>query len=70
MVLKGYFGDNSFICPSGNTRIRRSKGIPFIDTMDVIIVSNDTIKISVYEALAGYVEYLGRYMYLIMTVWW
>ena len=36
----------------------------FIDTMDVIIVSNDTIKISVYEkALAGYVEYLGRYMY-------
>jgi cell division protein FtsQ len=32
--------------------------------MDVVVQSNDTIKITVYEkAVAGYVEYLGRYMY-------
>ena len=63
MVLKGYFGDNSLYL-SLKYKNKEIKGIPFIDTMDVIIVSNDTIKISVYEkALAGYVEYLGRYMY-------
>ena len=32
--------------------------------MDVNILTPNTIRISVYEkALAGYVEYLGRYMY-------
>lgn len=63
MVLKGYLGDNSLYL-SLKYKNKEIKGIPFIDTMDVIIVSNDTIKISVYEkALAGYVEYLGRYMY-------
>lgn len=35
-----------------------------METMDVAVQSNDTIKITVYEkALAGYVEYLGRFMY-------
>lgn len=63
MVLKGYLGDNSLYL-SLKYKNKEIKGIPFIDTMDVIIVSNDTIKINVYEkALAGYVEYLGRYMY-------
>lgn len=63
MVLKGHFGDNSLYL-SLKYKNKEIKGIPFIDTMDVIIVSNDTIKVSVYEkALAGYVEYLGRYMY-------
>lgn len=38
--------------------------IPFVEKMDVEIVSADTIKINVYEkAMAGYVEYLGHYMY-------
>ena len=38
--------------------------IPFIEEMDVDIVSPTTVKITVYEkALAGYVEYLGRYLY-------
>ncbi len=32
--------------------------------MDVDILSHDTIRITVYEkALAGYIQYLGRYMY-------
>ncbi len=38
--------------------------IPFIEKMDVNIVSPDTIRINVYEkAIAGYISYLGRYMY-------
>jgi len=38
--------------------------IPFIEKMDVTIVSPDTVRINVYEkAIAGYISYLGRYMY-------
>lgn len=40
------------------------KDIPFIETMNVKIVDTKTIRITVYEkAVAGYVEYLGRYFY-------
>lgn len=63
MVMTGNLGDNSLYL-SLKYKNREIKDIPFIETMDVMVVSNDTIKISVYEkALAGYVEYLGRYMY-------
>lgn len=62
-VLKGYFGDNSLYL-SGKYKNQEIKGIPFIETMDVMVMSNDTIKIMVYEkSLAGFVEYLGRYLY-------
>ena len=38
--------------------------IPFIQTMNVKIVDSSTVKISVYEkAVAGFVEYMGRYFY-------
>ncbi len=38
--------------------------IPFIQTMNVKIVNPSTIKIVVYEkAMAGFVEYMGRYFY-------
>ena len=38
--------------------------IPFVETMDVIIESPDTVRIVVYEkTLAGYVEFLGNYIY-------
>ncbi|MCR4902596.1 MAG: FtsQ-type POTRA domain-containing protein [Butyrivibrio sp.] len=38
--------------------------IPFIEKMDIEIVSPDTVRINVYEkAIAGYFQYLGRYMY-------
>lgn len=38
--------------------------IPFIEKMDVSIESHDHVKIVVYEkAIAGYVRYLGQYMY-------
>lgn len=63
MVMNGYLGDNSLYL-SMKYKNKDIEGIPFIETMDVIVQSKDTIKITVYEkALAGYVEYLGRYMY-------
>ncbi len=38
--------------------------IAFIQSIEVTVVSADTIRIQVYEkALAGYIEYLGQYMY-------
>lgn len=38
--------------------------IAFIQSIEVIVVSSDTIRIQVYEkALAGYVQHLGQYMY-------
>lgn len=38
--------------------------IPFIEQMEVEIADSDYVRITVYEkAIAGYVEYLGHYMY-------
>ena len=38
--------------------------IPFVAAIEIEIISKDTVKITVYEkTLAGYVTYLGRYMY-------
>lgn len=63
MIMTGYLGDNSLYL-SLKYKNKEVEGIPFVETMDVVVQSNDTIKITVYEkALAGYVEYLGRYMY-------
>lgn len=63
MIMKGSLGDNSLYL-SLKYKNKEVEGIPFVETMDVVVQSNDTIKITVYEkALAGYVEYLGRYMY-------
>ena len=63
MIMTCYFGDNSLYL-SLKYKNKEVEGIPFVETMDVVVQSNDTIKITVYEkALAGYVEYLGRYMY-------
>lgn len=63
MIMTGYFGDNSLYL-SLKYKNKDIEGVPFVETMDVVVQSNDTIRIIVYEkALAGYVEYLGRYMY-------
>ncbi len=63
MIMTGYFGDNSLYL-SLKYKNKEITDVPFIETMDVNVTSNDTIKIMVYEkSLAGYVEYLGRYMY-------
>lgn len=45
-------------------RDKEIQGVPFIQTMTVNIVNSSTIKITVYEkAMAGFVEYVGRYFY-------
>lgn len=63
MVLESNWHQNSILL----SLIYRNKdvnNIPFVEAMDVTILSHDHVKITVYEkALAGCVEYLGRYMY-------
>ena len=62
-IMTGYLGDHSLFL-SLKYYNQNLKDIPFVETMDVIIESNDTIRIKVYEkSIAGYVEYLGSYMY-------
>lgn len=63
MVMGGPLGDNSLYL-SSKFKNKGLQDIPFIDTITVSILSPDTIRITVYEkALAGFVEYLGKYMY-------
>lgn len=63
MVMDGRLGKNT-IYLFLKYRNKEIKNVPFIETMSVSIESNDTIRITVYEkTLAGYVEYLGNYMY-------
>lgn len=63
MVTKGSLGHNSLYL-SVKYRKKGVENIPFVDVMDVQILSPDTIKIVVYEkALAGYVRYMDTYMY-------
>lgn len=62
-VMDGMFGDNSLYL-SMKYKNAGVEGIPFVDVMDVSILSPDTIRITVYEkALAGYVEFMGTNMY-------
>ncbi len=45
-------------------RDKSIENIPFVEKMDVDIISPDTIRINVYEkSIAGYIAYLGHYMY-------
>lgn len=63
IVMDGMLGNNSLYL-SLKYKNRGVENIPFVDVMDVSILSPDTIKITVYEkALAGYVKYLDTYMY-------
>jgi len=63
IVMDGPLGNNSLYL-SLKYKKRGIEDIPFVDVMDVSILSPDTIKITVYEkALAGYVAYMDSYMY-------
>ncbi|MBR4982945.1 MAG: FtsQ-type POTRA domain-containing protein [Lachnospiraceae bacterium] len=63
MVMKNKLDHNSLYL-SLKYRKKGISGIPFIEKMSVDIMAPDTIKIIVYEkAVAGYIEYLGKYMY-------
>lgn len=63
IVTEGPLGGNSLYL-AFKYRNKGVENIPFVDVMDVSILSPDTIKITVYEkALAGFVKYLDSYMY-------
>ena len=63
IMNSGPYCDNS-IYLSLKYKNKGVEGVPFIETMNVQVLDKNSIKITVYEkALAGYVEYLGRYMY-------
>ncbi len=63
IVMDGPLGNNSLYL-SLKYKNKGVEDIPFVDVMDVSILSPDTIKITVYEkALAGYVKYMDSYMY-------
>ena len=62
-VMGGWFAHNSIIL-SWIYKNKEITGIPFIQAMDIKILSRNTVKIMVYEkSLAGYINYLGRYFY-------
>lgn len=63
MVMKNELDKNSVFL-SLKYRKKDIRGIPFIEKISVDIVSPKEVKIIVYEkAVAGYIEYLGKYMY-------
>ena len=63
MIIDDSLSHNSMYL-SFKYRDKSIEDVPFIEKMDVDILSPDTIKINVYEkAVAGYIAYLGRYMY-------
>ena len=63
MVIDGKLCHNSLYL-SFKYRNKSIENVPFIQKMDVDILSPDTIRINVYEkAIAGYISYLGHYMY-------
>lgn len=63
IVMDGALGDNSLYL-SFKYKNKGIEGIPFVDVMDVEILSPDTIRIVVYEkALTGCIKYMDTYVY-------
>lgn len=63
MVMSGVLSDNSLFL-SLKYKNKSIEGVPFVSKMSVEILDNNTIRIRVYEkAIAGYIEYLEKYMY-------
>ncbi len=63
IVMGDRFGDNSLYL-SMKYKNKDIEDVPFIQTMSVNIINPHTIRITVYEkAMAGFVEYMGRYFY-------
>ena len=63
IVMNGFLGDNSLYLSLKYKR-KGIEGIPFVDEMDVEILSPDTIRITVYEkALTGCIRYMDTYVY-------
>ena len=63
IVMEGPYGNNSiYLYLKYNNK--SIDDIPFIEKMDVKIISPTHVRIDVYEkAVAGYIEYLGHYIF-------
>ena len=62
-AMSGLLGNNSVVL-SWRYQNQELEDIPFVESIEVEILARDTVHITVYEkSLAGYVNYLGRYMY-------
>ncbi len=56
--------DNISLILSWKYRNQNIRNVAFIESIEVTVVGNDSVKIQVYEkSLAGYMEYLGQYVY-------
>lgn len=56
--------DNISLILSWRYHNKNITGVAFIESIEVTVVGNDSVRIRVYEkSLAGYIEYLGQYMY-------
>ncbi|MCD7863711.1 MAG: cell division protein FtsQ/DivIB [Lachnospiraceae bacterium] len=56
--------DNISLILSWKYRNQNIKNVAFIESIEVTVVGNDSVRIRVYEkSLAGYIEYLGQYVY-------
>ena len=63
IVTGGKYGNNSLYLIF-KYKYGKKEEIPFIEKLDVKVDGPDSISIQVFEkALAGYVEYLGHYLY-------
>lgn len=63
IVMDGFLGDNSLFLSMKYKR-KGIEGIPFVDEVDVEVLSPDTIRITVYEkVLTGCVRYMDTYVY-------
>lgn len=63
MVLGDKWGKNTLYVAM-KYRNKQMDDIPFVEALDVEILSADSVKITVFEkALAGYIEYKGQYFY-------
>lgn len=63
MVMNSDFSNNSVFL-SMQYHNKSITDVPFVERIDVSVMDRQTVKITVYEkALAGYVQYLGSYMY-------
>lgn len=63
MIMNDKFSDNSLYLKH-KYKNKEITDIPFVETIDVETSEDNTVKIHVYEkALAGYIEYLGKYVY-------
>lgn len=56
--------DNNSLILSWKYRNKSITDVPFVQSIEVTVMGNDSVRIRVYEkSLAGYIEYLGQYMY-------